>query len=331
LNHQLLNWVFTASVVNHNNKKKNIPKKFEAAIDECLPKNIHCPSSRLSPQKTPLRYSVGADRLDFQSLESLTIKDLLKGDFSFASKYSSETQEKILCKLLEDLNRGSERVKGCMYDPNSISKAHHMGQWVSEVLAVASEYSTGVGSWGADNLIGPPRTFPRYGDISTAWAPLSSSGSDEFLHLKFAQPVYICGVDIFETWNPGSVVRISAFDGQNWQTLWSGSLSQQKLPDLPRVFSPSFPCTTFKSDQILIDLDCTNSISWTEIDAIRLRGREIYFWTPKTHCRYPLAFRQIVYTFILCVNRLAAGEEMYMTEDVMFHIFKYLALNYIDC
>jgi len=324
-------------------QQENYPSKFGASY------NIHSPSSH-SPLKTPLRSNqnitnninlksssgynneLNYHRFEFQTLEELSIKDLLKGDFSFATKYSPETQEKIFSKLLEDLNRVNDRVRGCMYDPYSVAKNYHLSQWVSEVISVASEYSSGVGSWGADNLIGPPQTFPRYGDISTAWAPLNSSGSEEYLHVKFARPVYVCGVDIFETWNPGCVVKISAFDGQNWKTLWTGDLPQYRLPELPRVFSPAFPCTTFLADQIRIDLDCTNSISWTEIDAIRLRGRESFFWTPRTHHRYPVAFRQIVNTFLLCVNRLTAeGDETIITEDVMFLIFKYLALDYIDC
>jgi len=291
---------------------------------------VHPPSSHSPPCKTPQSRPITGERLDFKTLEELSIKELLKGDFSFSNKYSAETQEKIFTKLLEDINQIRERVRGCMYDPISVSKSYHLSQWVSEIIAVTSEYSSGVGSWGADNLIGPPKTFPRYGDFCTAWAPLSSSGTEEIIHVKFARSVYICGVDVFETWNPGSVVKISAFDGQNWHTLWNGSLPQHRLPELPRVFSPSFPCTTFLSDQIRIDLDCTNSLSWAEIDAIRLRGRESYYWTPKTHKRYPITFKQIVYTFLLCVNRMSEKEDIFLTEDTKFLIFKYLALNYID-
>jgi len=291
--------------------------------------NIHSPSSR-SPCKTVQRHPSSGGRLDFRTLEDLSIKELLKGDFSCFSKYSPKTQQKIFTKLMEDLNQISETVRGCIYDPISVSKNYHLCQWVEKVIDVASEYSTGVGSWGADNLIGSPKTFPRYGDISTAWAPLSSSGSEEFLHLKFAQPVYVCGVDVFETWNPGCVVKISAFDGQNWHILWSGGLPQKRLPELPRVFSPTFPCTPFPSDQIRIDLDCTRSISWTEIDAIRLRGRESYLWTPQTHPRYPVVFKEIVYTFLLCSNRIAAEEDIVLPDDVLFLILKYLSLYYIN-
>jgi len=290
----------------------------------------HAPSSK-SPQKNRTTTDHSYQRLgNFETLENLTIKDLMRGDYSFVSQYSQETQEKIFSKLLEDLNRISERVRGCIHDPYGVSKAHHHSQWVSKVIRASSEYSTGVGSWGADNLVGPPQTFPRYGDISTAWAPLTSSGSEEFLHLKFAQAVYVCGVDIFETWNPGCVVKVSAYDGQNWQTLWSGPL-QQPLPEIPRVFSPPFSCTPFKSNEMRIDLDCSNSISWTEIDAIRLRGREVYFWTPKTHHRYPFVFRQTVKTVLLCANRQSVTSDIYITEDVLFTIFKFLAEYYIDC
>jgi hypothetical protein len=292
--------------------------------------NCHPPSSKcLSPVKTQVQNQNRMEQLN--SLEELSIKDLLKGDFSFVEKYAPISQEKIFTKLLEDLHRATDRVKNCIYDPYSVSKSYHKCQWVSQVVEVASEYSSGVGSWGADNLVGPPQTFPRYGDISTAWAPLNSSGYQEFLHLKYQTPVHVCGVDVFETWNPGCVVKISAFDGTKWHVLWSGPVEQHRLPELPRVFSPAFPCTTFKSDEIRIDLDCRRSVSWTEIDAIRLRGRESYFWTPNTHCRYPPVFKQTVFQVLLCMNRLQDEEKISITQDVLLLIIQYLSQSYIDC
>jgi hypothetical protein len=217
-----------------------------------------------------------------------------------------------------------------MFDPYSITKNYYLSQWVSEVVDKFSEYSPGVGSWGAVNLIGPPKTFPRYGDISSSWAPQSSSGTEEYLVLRFSTPVYICGIDVFETWNPGCVVKFSAFDGQLWHVIWQGEFSQPSVPELPRVFSPPFSCTSFRSNLIRIDLDCINSRSWTEIDCVRLRGRESLNWTPGTHCRYPIPFRRIVYTVLLCVQRLVDEESITVTQDVLFLIFKYLATSYRD-
>jgi hypothetical protein len=287
--------------------------------------NSHC---HVTAKPKSDRSAYSEENLRF--LEEVSLTSLLKEDFAFIRQYPEANREKVLTVLLDDLHRVVDGVKSCIYDPNRINKSHHLCQWVSEVKAVTSEYQPGVGCWGAANLIGTPKTFPRYGDINTAWAPLTSSGSEESLHVKFATPVYVCGVDIFETWNPGYIVKVSAFDGSQWQVLWKGSV-EQRLPELPRVFSPPFSCTTYRSDQIRIDLDCTNSVSWTEIDAIRLRGRETYDWTPQTHCRYPLPFRETVYSVLLCVNRLVDQEKITITQDVLFLIFKFLARSYIQC
>lgn len=55
-------------------------------------------------------------------------------------------------------------------------------------------------------------TCNRYGDLSTSWAPTSPNGKVEFLEFKYAVPYYICGLDIFETYHPGHVTLLEAYN-----------------------------------------------------------------------------------------------------------------------
>jgi F-box/leucine-rich repeat protein 4 len=58
-----------------------------------------------------------------------------------------------------------------------------------------------------------------------------------FLDLLFEEAVYPFRVSVYETYNPGSVVRIWAVDHQNrWRLLWEGE--PQLVGHTPRVFSP---------------------------------------------------------------------------------------------
>lgn len=59
--------------------------------------------------------------------------------------------------------------------------------------------------------------------------------------LKFEQAVYPYGVSIYETYNPGSVVRIWARievgpQDYRWELLWEGE--SQVVGHTPRIFSP---------------------------------------------------------------------------------------------
>jgi len=143
-------------------------------------------------------------------------------------------------------------------------------QWVKSVISFSTQYGTT--SWAANQVIGKPDTYPQYGDKSTAWAPSAATGTLEFLELKFETPVFITGVGIFETLNPGYVVEILAHDGNSYATLWSGQVHKD-TPQVSRIFQPKFDQSSFKSNRIRINLDCREAVSWTEIDAVKLYGR----------------------------------------------------------
>jgi len=47
-------------------------------------------------------------------------------------------------------------------------------------------------------VVGPPKVYPNYGDLSGAWAP-GRFHNMEFLEVKYAKAVLITSIHIYET------------------------------------------------------------------------------------------------------------------------------------
>lgn len=75
--------------------------------------------------------------------------------------------------------------------------------------------------WGPEQATGKPDT-PEPGDYQSAWASATQDESDEWLMLEYEGPVWAKAAHIYETYNPGAVVRITAFtlDGREVE-IWS--------------------------------------------------------------------------------------------------------------
>jgi hypothetical protein len=115
--------------------------------------------------------------------------------------------------------------------------------------------------------------FSRYGDIKTAWAPKSSRGQFEYLEFEYPHMMIVKGIDIYETYNPGSVFRISIRDAiGKWVIVYEDKPHQQKLQPVSRIFSPQLMETDFLTNVVRIDMDTRSSSSWSEIDAVQIFG-----------------------------------------------------------
>src|SRR5690606_33456 len=128
-------------------------------------------------------------------------------------------------------------------------------------IAFSSEYNRGR-SWPASNVIGIPRTYPKYGDIDTAWAPYFPHGTKEFLEVEYEVEVFPTGIRIYETFNPGSVVKVSARRNNldQWEELWSGPPMWNTKKE-SRILSLELKPLRYPIRQIRVDLDCTRGIS----------------------------------------------------------------------
>ncbi|HRG89675.1 MAG TPA: choice-of-anchor Q domain-containing protein, partial [Chitinophagales bacterium] len=87
--------------------------------------------------------------------------------------------------------------------------------WADFVIAYSSQYSSS--GWSAQQLLGPPNTYPSYGDISTAWTANDYGNNRDFLVVGYSTPVTTNQVLIYETNAPGHIdsVYVDETSG-NW-------------------------------------------------------------------------------------------------------------------
>lgn len=166
-------------------------------------------------------------------------------------------------------------------------------QYVQDALDFSSQYGSDISiSYTAYNISGRPSKYPDYGDFPQAFvmrtygkwwedAPSRSveimpqnngaTVSQDYIDVTFEQKVYPTKVSIYETYNPGSVVRISAGDGAGlWKTLWEGK--PQVVGPSPRIFSPEIAPIDFMTCLLRIEFDHRQLDYYTELDAILLIG-----------------------------------------------------------
>lgn len=123
------------------------------------------------------------------------------------------------------------------------------------------------------------RTYGKWWDIAPSGIAdimpqtLSDIVSQDYIVLEFEEFVFPHQVSIFETYNPGALVKIWAFTlTEKWICLWEDKPT--KAPKKARLFSP--PIKTIHIPTRIIRLDFNHSCLdyFTEIDAVMLIGRK---------------------------------------------------------
>ncbi|XP_059050959.1 F-box/LRR-repeat protein 4 [Achroia grisella] len=167
-------------------------------------------------------------------------------------------------------------------------------QFVQDVDDFSSQYGSEISvSYTAFNLRGPPSNFPDYGDYPQSfvmrtygtWWDEAPSGlknympqnenvytSQDFVEVSFHDAVYPLEVSVFETYNPGALVRIWAFGIQTskWYLLWEGE--PLYAGDSPRVFSPTIKLINDSTKTLKLEFNHKLLPYYTELDAILLKG-----------------------------------------------------------
>ena len=82
--------------------------------------------------------------------------------------------------------------------------------WGASVRGFSSQYNTS--SWAATQALGTPNVWPRYGDLTGAWAPSSAANLADYLEIMFPQPVTANEVWVFETNGAGGVYAVGAIN-----------------------------------------------------------------------------------------------------------------------
>lgn len=142
-------------------------------------------------------------------------------------------------------------------------------QWAVDAVA-GSQY--GDDGYSARQATGEPDTLVA-GDRPTAWATQNADDGLQTLELTYAHAVVPGGINIVESYNPGALVLIEAYDadGDAWVVLWEGEAGP--VDEDYRIFSPALASPDFATDRIRLTLDTDAVSGWNEIEAVELLGR----------------------------------------------------------
>uniref|UniRef100_H2ZME9 F-box domain-containing protein n=1 Tax=Ciona savignyi TaxID=51511 RepID=H2ZME9_CIOSA len=183
-------------------------------------------------------------------------------------------------------------------------------------------------SYSVSNIMGEPQIFPKYGDFTQAavmrtygpwWEKCESPkykkdnrprlfpfASQDYIDVVFDQAVYPWSIAIYETYNPGSLVRILALcqhfpnqtaksdrnnnvatdpdilgkaiplpliDGfTHWEVLWDNPHPQHNLPTAARMFAPILREIKHRSRIIRLEFCHSHLEYYAELDAVELTG-----------------------------------------------------------
>lgn len=141
-------------------------------------------------------------------------------------------------------------------------------QWASDATG-SSQY--GQDSWGFGQATGEPNTSDC-GDLSTAWASATSQGVDN-LTLFFDKAVLPTQVNIYQTYNPGSIIGVELSNSVTRETIGiPNSVDAPGNTPCPGVFTLDVSGISSPMDTVNIYFDQSIGGGWNEIDAVELVG-----------------------------------------------------------
>jgi len=153
--------------------------------------------------------------------------------------------------------------------PASIPQAGEIRQWA--VSAVAStEY--GNPDWAASQANGAP-DVTACGDNTSAWASKDST-TVEWLELTYATPVKPFEINIYQTFNPGQIVKVELLSPNGQTDYLAYTATPVKVETCPQTLTiPLDGSSLTQVNHIRITVDqSVLGVGWAEIDAVELVG-----------------------------------------------------------
>ncbi|RYU92745.1 OmpA family protein [Emticicia agri] len=144
-------------------------------------------------------------------------------------------------------------------------------QWASKVIGFSSE-RTDPASQGpeyrATQVLGSPSKLPQTGNSKAAWSPAGAdTNGDEWIKVSFEKPTKIKQVSIGENYNPGSIIRVFAYDSTDTE-----HLIHENINDIPkmegRMWNVVVPQTTYLVYAIKLVMSPSRVPGYNQIDAI---------------------------------------------------------------
>ncbi|PIB37016.1 hypothetical protein BFP72_17210 [Reichenbachiella sp. 5M10] len=151
------------------------------------------------------------------------------------------------------------------------ASAQETVQWASEVMFVTSELTAL--QYAASQALHSPNVYPSGGESPNAWRPAKTNGQ-EYIVVKFDEPIRAQQIAIAETENPGAVSKVFAYDSLDNEYLLF-DLNARPIPLQSRLLNLFFEKTPYRIAYIRVDLDCTTVPGYNSIDAIGLSSSNI--------------------------------------------------------
>lgn len=141
--------------------------------------------------------------------------------------------------------------------------------WASKVLGYSSEYRPSqIGhAYRSKQILGVPNKLPDFGDSPCAWSPADADGrNEEWIKVGFDKTIPLKQIAIAENFNPGSVVRVYAYDASGKEYLVSETPAAQQAVR-GRMFH-IFPKQSIQANAVKIVLQPGKVSGYNQIDAI---------------------------------------------------------------
>ncbi len=139
-------------------------------------------------------------------------------------------------------------------------------QWASKVLEFSSELTPV--QYSAQQILGKPNVLPAAGQNPNAWTP-DKPKRQEFIKVGFTTPMQIRQVAIAESYNPGAIFKVLAYDEAGTEYLIH-TLSPGPSPQKGRMLNVMLEKTPYKVAAVKIQLDGAAVIDYFSIDAISI-------------------------------------------------------------
>jgi OmpA-OmpF porin, OOP family len=137
-------------------------------------------------------------------------------------------------------------------------------QWASQLVEFSSQGGPKVQS--AKQVLGPPNSLPQGGNTAVSWAP-GKDNNDQFIKVKFDRPVQARQIIVVESFNPGAVRQVIAYDTEGAEHV-VGTFTPQSFGSPTRLLSIPVTGAAFQVAAVKVLLSGKDVAGKNCIDAI---------------------------------------------------------------
>jgi hypothetical protein len=169
--------------------------------------------------------------------------------------------------VLQDVQQGRESSGSAFVDQVQWSVTRWDRAGAIQVTSVRIKGS----NWSPQQAAGAPDT-PSVADQTSAWASQTPDGGTEWLTLSYARAVLPKELEIYESYGPGALFKVTAFDEADHETqAWSGTDPSPAGSSSGTTPVSKIPLSVkFATRKVRIYLASDKVPGWNEIDAVGL-------------------------------------------------------------